>query len=137
MFLFLYIGAHVQKRGETKGIGPLGSCEPELLVSGRQLPSICLLIFRVVTSCGEPVPYSYINQKPGLEYIFFSWAAAVSGWFFGQLQGWLTDTIVNHARGCETGFWNRLRVKLPVNCLCCFVLQDAIFFPFFFFLSPI
>lgn len=102
-------------------------------MSGPQLPSISLLIFRVVNSCGEPVPYSYIMQKPGLEYIFFSCAAAVSGWFFGQLQGWLTDTIVNRACGCETGFWNRLRVKLPVNCLGCFVFQDACCF--FFFLS--
>jgi len=73
---FFYIrdinaGFFIRKREETKGAGPLRSCEPGLPVSGLQLPSISFLIFNVVTSCGEPVPYSYIIQKPGLEYIFF------------------------------------------------------------------
>lgn len=45
----------------------------------------------------------------------------MSGWFFGQLGGWLTDTIVNQAGGCETVSWNRRGVKLPVKCLGCFV----------------
>lgn len=80
-----------------------------------------------------------ILSRSQVQNIFFSWAAAVSGWFFGQLRGWLTDTIVNHARSCETHFWNHLRVKLPVNCLGCFVFQDGLFggLGFFCFLSPI
>lgn len=147
---FISAQAYKKRGGDKRRWGPRGSGEPGLPVSGRRLPSISLLISSTVTSCGEPLPYSYIILKPGLEayflfiYLFLWWAAAVSGWFFGQLQGWLPDTVVNHTRGCANWFFflepSQGQVASKLSRLLCVSGCYFFLFSFFFlfcFLSPI
>lgn len=56
------------------------------------LSCISLLIFAVANSCGGNMPNSYIIQKPVPKCNFLG-AAALSGWLFRQLQGWLTPLL--------------------------------------------
>lgn len=106
-------------------IGSSGNWMTDLGMPRILLPCISLLIFAVANSCGGNMPNSYIIQKPAPKCNFLG-AAALSGWRFRQLQGWLTPLLtmlravkplleVVSGSSCQQTVWG------------CFVLLDGIF----------
>lgn len=77
----------VQKSGETKARGPLGGC---VRAAALLHP---LLICSAVNSCAQAVPYSYIIQKPGLEYFLLARQQYLAAALDSFRAGWLTPLL--------------------------------------------